>query len=188
MERKGTDDEGVERGILVTTTVDPPGTLGIAGVQKGDAVLALNGVDVENYADLRREVRSPRYSSCRCVRFVWVSFGFVNVSVHSGVTCVSVFVFQRWCDLCRFRYVCVCICACMRCVCGFTYAFSACVQVLDGVISRLCVCDAACTWVLLCPPAHLSSLPLSHGPDGVFFHANMCIIYRASPLGFCVHA
>jgi hypothetical protein len=118
VERKGTDDEGVERGILVTTTVDPPGTLGIAGVQKGDAVLALNGVDVENYADLRREVRSPRYSSCRCVRFVWVSFGFVNVLVHSGVTCVSVFVFQRWCDLCRLRYVCVCVFvhACVVCV------------------------------------------------------------------------
>lgn len=52
VERKGTDDEGNERGVLVTTQVDPPGTLGMAGVEKGDAVLALNGVDVENYDDL----------------------------------------------------------------------------------------------------------------------------------------
>jgi len=54
VERKGTDDEGNERGVLVTTQVDPPGTLGMAGVEKGDAVLALNGVDVENYDDLRK--------------------------------------------------------------------------------------------------------------------------------------
>jgi S1-C subfamily serine protease len=56
VERKGTDSDGNERGILVTTSVDPPGTLGIAGVQKGDAVLALNGSDVENYQDLKREM------------------------------------------------------------------------------------------------------------------------------------
>lgn len=115
MERKGTDDEGVERGILVTTTVDPPGTLGIAGVQKGDAVLALNGVDVENYADLRREVRSPRYSSCRCVGFVWVSFEFVNVSVHSGVgvTCAGLGVCVYFC----MHALCVCIYVWIQCVC-----------------------------------------------------------------------
>ena len=117
MERKGTDDEGVERGILVTTTVDPPGTLGIAGVQKGDAVLALNGVDVENYADLRREVRSPRYSSCRCVRFVWVSFGFVNgwytqVSPASLYSCFSVGVTCAGLGMC----VCVFVHACVVCV------------------------------------------------------------------------
>lgn len=53
VERMGTDDEGNERGVLVTTQVDPPGTLGIAGVQKGDAVLAINGQDVGTYADLR---------------------------------------------------------------------------------------------------------------------------------------
>lgn len=53
VERKGSDDEGNERGVLVTTQVDPPGTLGIAGVQKGDAVLAINGQDIESYADLK---------------------------------------------------------------------------------------------------------------------------------------
>jgi len=53
VERSGTDEEGNERGVLVTTQVDPPGTLGIAGVQKGDAVLAINGQDVESYADLK---------------------------------------------------------------------------------------------------------------------------------------
>jgi S1-C subfamily serine protease len=37
----------------VILQVDPPGTLGIAGVQKGDAVLAINGQDIENYADLK---------------------------------------------------------------------------------------------------------------------------------------
>jgi hypothetical protein len=38
VERKGTDAEGTERGVLVTTQVDGPGTLGMAGVEKGDAV------------------------------------------------------------------------------------------------------------------------------------------------------
>ena len=38
VERKGTDAEGNERGVLVTTQVDGPGTLGMAGVEKGDAV------------------------------------------------------------------------------------------------------------------------------------------------------
>ncbi len=47
--------------LRVTLQVDAPGTLGRAGAQKGDAVLtseligvlAINGQDIENYADLK---------------------------------------------------------------------------------------------------------------------------------------
>lgn len=70
VERKGTDDEGNERGVLVTTQVDPPGTLGIAGVQKGDAVLAINGQDIESYAELKEAMAKVHAIGAKTVQVV----------------------------------------------------------------------------------------------------------------------
>ncbi|EKX53668.1 hypothetical protein GUITHDRAFT_132756 [Guillardia theta CCMP2712] len=49
VEEKGVDSNGNERGVLV----DAPGSMGMAGVQVGDALLEVNGAEVQSYADLR---------------------------------------------------------------------------------------------------------------------------------------
>mmetsp|Transcript_29727 Transcript_29727/g.68187 ORF Transcript_29727/g.68187 Transcript_29727/m.68187 type:complete len:418 (-) Transcript_29727:146-1399(-) len=54
VEETGKDAEGKFRGVLVMSDVDPPGALGMAGCRKGDALLAVNGVDVTSYADLKK--------------------------------------------------------------------------------------------------------------------------------------
>eukprot|EP00960_Hanusia_phi_P049976 759911-Hanusia_phi.AAC.14 len=59
-EENGVDANGNERKVLVFTSVlhhvflvDPPGSMGMAGVLAGDALLEVNGAEVHSYADLR---------------------------------------------------------------------------------------------------------------------------------------
>lgn len=56
-EEKGEDADGNEVGILVFTSIDKSGTLFPIGLEKGDALLAINGNDVTCYADLKRELK-----------------------------------------------------------------------------------------------------------------------------------
>lgn len=56
VEEKGEDADGNEVGILVFTSIDKSSTLSPLGLDKGDALLAINGSDVTNYKDLKREI------------------------------------------------------------------------------------------------------------------------------------